>query len=262
MKGALKGKKYILSLLELLDDCPQKVKMLKSIVEDALAITVCEETRGYIMRSWWNLSKVPYVFPNKPYNQITDCRHEPSISETKKVIESIKDKKVILYQGILQNTDEILEVAESLKEMQEEYTLLLMGIDKYHSVDKIKEIYDKVEYVSYIPAPYHLEITSYAHIGIVFYRDDCLNKVFCAPNKIYEYSGFGIPMLANNIPGLKNTVGNAGAAECIDMKKDNIIKSIKKIEADYATYSANAKEFFAGTDNFETMKEMMERIVK
>ena len=137
-----------------------------------------------------------------------------------------------------------------------------MGIDKYHSVDKIKEIYDKVEYVSYIPAPYHLEITSYAHIGIVFYRDDCLNKVFCAPNKIYEYSGFGIPMLANNIPGLKNTVGNAGAAECIDMKKDNIIKSIKKIEADYATYSANAKKFFAGTDNFETMKEMMERIVE
>ena len=29
-------------------------------------------------------------------------------------------------------------------------------------------------------------------------------------------------MLANNIPGLKNTVGNAGAAECIDMKKENI----------------------------------------
>ena len=54
MKGALNGKRYILSLLELLDDCPQKVKMLKSIVQDALAITVCEETRGYIMRSWWN----------------------------------------------------------------------------------------------------------------------------------------------------------------------------------------------------------------
>lgn len=89
---------------------------------------------------------------------------------------------------------------------------------------------------------------------------NCLNKVFCAPNKIYEYSGFGIPMLANNIPGLKNTVGNAGAAECIDMKKENIIKSIKKIEADYTTYSVNAKKFFAGTDNFETMKEMMEKI--
>ena len=40
-----------------------------------------------------------------------------------------------------------------------------MGIDKYHSVDKIKAIYSNVEYVSYIPAPYHLEITSYAPVS-------------------------------------------------------------------------------------------------
>ena len=119
-----------------------------------------------------------------------------------------------------------------------------------------------MEYVSYIPAPYHLEITSYAHIGIVFYRNDSLNKVFCAPNKIYEYSGFGIPMLANDIPGLKNTVGNAGAAECMELKSNNIIHAIQKIEADYDTYSENAKKFFAGTDNLKTMKKLMGKIEK
>lgn len=187
MKGALNRKKYVLSLLELLDDCPRKVKLLKDLAQNATTVTVCEETRGYIMRAWWNLPEVPYVFPNKPYNQITDRRHEPSIPETKAVVERIKDKKVVLYQGILQNTDEILEVAKALRTMDSGYTLLLMGIDKYHSVEKIKAVYSDVEYVSYIPAPYHLEITSYAHIGIVFYRNDALNKVFCAPNKIYEY---------------------------------------------------------------------------
>lgn len=262
MKGALNGKKYVLSLLELLDDCPQKVKLLRELARNAVAVTVCEETRGYIMRSWWGLSDVPYVFPNKSYNQITDRRHLPSIPETKVVIEKIKEKKVILYQGILQNTDEILEVAKGLKKMDVGYTLLLMGIDKYRSVDKIKALYSDVEYVSYIPAPYHLEITSYAHIGIVFYRNDALNKVFCAPNKIYEYSGFGIPMLANDIPGLKNTVGNAGAAVCMEMKTENIIEAIQRIEADYDGYSTNAKKFFAGTDNMKTMKKLMERITK
>lgn len=165
-------------------------------------------------------------------------------------------------QGILQNTDEILEVAKALQTMDAGYTLLLMGIDKYHSVDKIKAIYSNVEYVSYIPAPYHLEITSYAHIGIVFYRNDSLNKVFCAPNKIYEYSGFGIPMLANDIPGLKNTVGNAGAAECMELKSNNIVHAIQKIEEDYDTYSENAKKFFAGTDNLKTMKKLMGKITK
>ena len=262
MKGALNGKKYVLSLLELLDDCPQKIKFLKKLAQNAAAVTVCEETRGYIMRSWWGLSEVPYVFPNKPYNQITDRRHLPSIPETKEIVEKIKDKKVILYQGILQNTDEILEVEKAIRKMNAGYILLLMGIDKYHSVDKIKALYSDVEYVSYIPAPYHLEITCYAHIGIVFYKNDTLNKVFCAPNKIYEYSGFGIPMLANDIPGLKNTVGNAGAAECMEMKAENIIAAIRKIEADYDTYSANAKKFFERTDNMKTMKKLMGRIAK
>ncbi|KAA6307134.1 hypothetical protein EZS27_041199, partial [termite gut metagenome] len=38
-------------------------------------------------------------------------------------------------------------------------------------------------------------------IGIVSYAFDDLNHVFCAPNKTWEYTGFGIPMLGNNAPG-------------------------------------------------------------
>ena len=33
MKGALNRKKYVLSLLELLDDCPRKVKLLKDLAQ-------------------------------------------------------------------------------------------------------------------------------------------------------------------------------------------------------------------------------------
>lgn len=260
LKGKLNNKKYVVSLLELLDDNMLKVKLLKKIIKKALTTTVCEETRGYIMRYWWNLDYLPYVFPNKPYNQITDRKHKPSITETKSVVEKIKGKKVILYQGIIQNSEEICEVAKALKSINKDYVLLLMGIDKYNSVDKISKIYDKVEYIPYIPAPYHLEITSYAHIGITFYRNDTLNKAFCAPNKIYEYSGFGIPILANNIPGLKNTVGNAGAAECIDFKSDNILKAIEKIEHNYDDYSENAKLFFYSTDNKKTMEKLLDNI--
>ena len=262
LKGVIERRKYIISLLELLDDAPLKIRLLKNLAKNAIAITVCEETRGYIMRYWWNLKQLPFVFPNKPYNQITDRHHKSSIKETYDVINDIKDKKVILYQGILQNSEEIIEIAKALNEMKKDYTLLLMGIDKYNSVNKIKSIYKNTKYISYIPAPYHLEVTSYAYMGIVFYRNDSLNKVYCAPNKIYEYSGFGIPMLANNIPGLKNTIGSYGAAECIDLKKENIIESINKIESSYESYSKNAKRFFDNTDNLLTMKKMMRGILK
>lgn len=262
MKGKLNNRKYIISLLELLDHDMKKVKLLKNIVRNAKAVTVCEETRGYIMQYWWGLKKLPCVFPNKPYNNITDKMHKPSIKATEDVIKKIKGKNVVLYQGMLQNTEELIEIAKALNTMNSDYILLLMGIDMYNSVNKIKKIYNNTEYVSYIPAPYHLEITSYAKIGITFYRPDSLNKVFCAPNKIYEYSGFGIPIIANNIPGLKNTVGSFGAAECIDIKESNVINSIKQIEKNYERYSNNAKKFFESTNNVETMKDLLEFLVK
>lgn len=258
--GKVKKYKYVISLLELLDDSLIKRKLLTGIIKNAQTVTSCEETRAYLMKYWWKLPYVPYVFPNKPYNLSTVKKAEPSINETKEVIEKIKNRKVILYQGIIQNTEEICEVAKALKKINKDYILLLMGIDKYNSLDKIKNIYNNVIYVSYIPAPYHLEITSYAYIGITYYRNDSLNKAFCAPNKIYEYSGFGIPILSNNIPGFKNTIGKYNAAECIEMKEKNIEEAIKKIVENYDEYSINAKRFFNDTDNKETMARLLNNI--
>lgn len=262
MKGLLNHRKYISSFLELSDESMLKIKLLKKIVRKSLAWTVCEETRGYIMKYWWSETKTPFVFPNKPYNQIVTRNVEPSCEETKRIIDIIKNKKVIIYQGIIQNSEELIEFAKALNEIGKDYYLLLMGIDKYKSVDKIKQYYDKVLYFSYVPAPLHLEITSYAHIGITFYRNDSLNKAFCAPNKIYEYTGFGIPIICNNIPGLKNTVGAFKAAECCDLTCNNIINAINKIEKSYNEYEDNAHKFFQNTDNYSTLNKMLKEIEK
>lgn len=258
MKGKLNGKCYVLSLLELLDHEKLKRNLIKKLAQNANAVTVCEETRGYLMQSWWNLKKLPYVFPNKPFDQITNKNADGKVKESQNIIKRIKEKNVILYQGMIQNTEELVEFAKALKSANKDYILLLMGLDRYNSVSKIKQIYDKTIFVDYIPAPHHLEVTSYAKIGIVFYRPDSLNKAFCAPNKIYEYSGFGIPIIGNSIPGLKNTVGKYGAAECINLTQNNIIEAINKIENNYEIYSQNAKNFFESTDNLETTKQLLE----
>ncbi len=260
MKGLLKHRKYIASFLELSDESMLKIKLLKNMVKSSLAWTVCEETRGYIMKYWWSESKTPFVFPNKPYNQIVTRRVKSSCDETKKIIDIIKDKKIIIYQGIIQNSEELVEFAKALSKINKNYYLLLMGIDKYNSVKKINKYYDKVLYFNYVPAPLHLEITSYAHIGITFYRNDSLNKAFCAPNKIYEYTGFGIPIICNNIPGLKNTVGAYKAAECCDLTCDNIVNAIDRIEKAYNDYENNAYKFFKNTDNYLTLNKMLKEI--
>ena len=62
------------------------------------------------------------------------------------------------------------------------------------------------------------------------------------------------------MPGLTNTVGKYGAAECVAMKEKNIIKAINNILMNYETYSANSKKFYLSTDNFSKMKELMSNI--
>lgn len=260
MKGLLKEKKYVVTLLELLDNSPQKRRMLHGILENAYKVTCCEETRAYITKFWFSLKELPTIFPNKPYNQITERRVAPSSEITKKIIDEIKNDNVIIYQGYIQNTDELIEIAKALKECNKNYKLVLMGIDQYNSYDKIKKVYDNCVFYPYVPAPLHLEITSYATFGILFYRPNILNNAFCAPNKIFEYSGFGIPMIGNDIPGLKNTVGKANAGKFIDLKKENILKAINDMEKNYEEYSKNAIQYFNSVDNLKTMDEFLKRL--
>lgn len=260
MVGALTGWTYVASALELNDDNETKKKLMGRICREATAVTACEETRSYIMRSWWGLERLPYVFPNKPYGM--ELRRELPLTcdETRRIAEDMKGKKFVIYQGILHEETYVAEIAKALKELGGEYPLVLMGIDNSDMAPRIKAVYENTYYYPSIPAPKHLEVTSRAYIGVVFYKADILNEAFCAPNKIYEYSSFGLPMLANDIPGLTNTVGNAGCAECVPLEKDSIIEAIKRIDADYSRYSNAADKFFASTDNTIELKRLLRDI--
>lgn len=261
MKGKLKNKKYIISLLELYDDKDKfRGKLLHGIVENAMYVTVCEENRGYLVKHWYNLDCLPTVFPNKSFEQIQTPRYNPSCSETEKVINQIKNDNIIIYQGIIFKTDELIETAKALNELKKDYKLVLLGQDIENIFPVIKKIYNNTVFFEYVPAPLHLEITSYARIGILFYNPNKLNNVYCAPNKIYEYSGFGIPMIGNNIPGLSNTIGKAGAGICVNLSKDNIKKAINDIEENYETFSQKSKEFFENLDNFKNMKIFLDKV--
>jgi glycosyltransferase involved in cell wall biosynthesis len=259
--GGYQNTPYILSVLELYDKNPLYRNGLKQIVHEASAIVSCEENRARIMKSWWGLKKIPYIMPNKPYNHPYNKNQDPSSFEVATAISKIQDKKVIIYQGMIAADRNLSTLAEALNKMESEYTLVLIGSTHYDGVSQIKKIYKNTLYLGYYPAPLHLEITSYAHIGIANYDDSSLNNLFCAPNKIYEYAGFGIPILGSDVPGLKGTIGKYCAGECINfLDKDLIVEAINKIEIDYNKYSTNAKKFYESTNNALTIKKILENI--
>lgn len=79
--------------------------------------------------------------------------------------------------------------------------------------------------------------------------DSSLNRAFCAPNKIYEYAGLGIPSIGNKVPGLINTINKYKMGKCVNICVDNLKSAIKDIEKNYSDYSNNAYKFFNSTNN-------------
>lgn len=234
----LVGKKYIVSQYELNDHRRDFLDQLRPVLANAKEILVPEYNRACILRVWLGLDKTPTVIPNKPLAHPRN-RNIPNAFQ-----EQLKGKKIILYQGYIQRTRNINTICEAVKEMSD-YCVVLMGKGDNAYINELKHNYPQIVHIEFIAPPEHLYVTSWAHIAIVKYDFVYLNAIYCAPNKTWEYTGFGIPVLCHNIPGLEYTIGAYKAGVCTDLDNmDSVKDAIKKIDSNYDYYTQNAFTFF------------------
>ncbi len=255
---------YILQSNELYDQLPMYRNGLKKYAQKAMAFVVPELCRANICMCWYNLKKAPYVIPNIPYNISLQRNQQVSDDNARRILETLSNKKILIYQGHIQTGDRSLtSVAEALRKLNNsEYVLLLMGRNHSNSYERLKEIYPETYYISFIPAPYHLEVTSHAYIALLSYDRVSLNNLFCAPNKIFEYSGLGIPMLGNDIPGLIYTIEHEKMGVCASYNDvDQVVTAINKIEKNHEEYAENAKAFFATNDLSEMIDDLLKDVL-
>ncbi|TQE90942.1 glycosyltransferase [Ureibacillus terrenus] len=251
---------YILHIRELYDTHPIYLKLMRPFAQSAKVVIIPEYSRAAILKCWLNLKKTPVVIPNKTYDHPRKRNIKIYNYDLNRMINSLSDKKILLYQGHIGRDRGIKELIGSLmKNLDDNYVLVLMGQNHDGFVEELISKYPRVYHINHVPAPFHLQITSHAYIGLVTYDDSNLNNIFCAPNKIYEYSGFGIPILGRDIPGLKYTIGNNNAGLCVDITNENEVQqALREIDKNYNFYSENASKFFEDTD----LEKLFGRIMK
>jgi len=243
----------VLALHELHDGHNIWMKITKAVVQKYNVIVYNEANRAQIGRVWFNLDELPEVIPNKPFEHPRKKKIEIIDSALSKLFESFAGKKLIIYQGSLELDRDIEPLVRASTKFSEEFKLLIMGRDPHNRIEHLKRINPELHYISWVVPPDHLNITSFAYIGVAFYDTDCLNSIYCAPNKIWEYSGFNIPVLGQNIPGLLNSIATNKFGLCVDIGKEEMIyDAIKKIDENYEQYSVNAGEFYESV-NFESL---------
>ena len=233
----------------------------------ARKVVVPEYNRAFIQQTMWRLPETPTVLPNKPAikrNAVLDL----SIDANK--LDQIKSekRKIILYQGLFADDRDLFPFADAVDSLGGEFVLYLMGkatdAAQQASLEKLLSTHTNVEYLGYIAAPNHLAFTRYARIGLlpysICYGGDCppLNALYCAPNKIWEYSCYGVPMLGSDIPGLTGIFGRYNCGLTSSSEPDEISRAICKIDASRDEMSIGANRLF---DSIDT-KEITERIIE
>lgn len=123
---------------------------------------------------------------------------------------------------------------------------------------------DRIVFLPFLPPPLHLEITKLAHIGILVYIvngvpiNHAINVLYCAPNKLYEYSKFGIPMIANDLPALNMVFSQNKAGVCLQtLSAEEISRAILEIDYDYDAYSKASNQLYSSIDMVDLVKTIL-----
>lgn len=260
---------YVLQLMELSETLvyhpkfPIKFDVYK-IGNKAKAVVVPEYNRAHIIKAWWNLEKKPLILSNKPCqeNRI-EKNSDVSNERARNVINSLKGKKIILYQGIIHKERPLDKYIYAVDSLGDDYAFVVMSNGK----NIYKDINSRNYYfIPFITPPEHLQITSNAFIGVLSYFPvktgySILNALYCAPNKTFEYAMFGIPMIGNDNPGLKYIFETNHAGLCVDnFEVESICKAIKQIEKDYEEYSEGARRYYNSVDTTREITEIIKTV--
>ncbi len=252
---------HILQIQELHEGSKMQLKAISKVINSAKAVFMPEYNRAAIYRVWFKLDKMPYLLPNKPEVVCNDEELKKISEKHSQRLELLNGKKVIIYQGFLGKDRDLTPFVKAVKELGGDYRLAVMG-EYRKSIDQYKEIDPQLIHIDYTPAPEHLAFTAKCHIGILSYNPHILNNAFCAPNKIFEYAKFGIPVLCNELPGLKWLLDSNKAGLAVDITSvEEIKKAILEIDNNYQEYSQNAHKLYNSVDNKETIKNVLETII-
>lgn len=146
-----------------------------------------------------------------------------------------KDKFIVILQGAGINIDRGAEEAvQSMKHLHD-VLLLIVGdgdvVSALKQTVKEEKLQDKVHFYPKQAIHELMRYTQAADLGLTLDKDTNLNYKFSLPNKIFDYIQAGIPILASNLPEIKNVIETYQIGKIVqDHKPTTIAKAIEEIK--------------------------------
>ena len=237
----------------------------------AQSLVHCEYNRAMITSGLYGITKKPTILPNKPY-EINEPQIEDLPYDIKELVDNIRTrivgKKVIIYQGIFDSSERRLnEFCEAMQFLTTDYVFVAMGGGgEYYNEIKTKYESERVIFLPFVRPPYHLLITKMASYGVLTYHPanhsyiGVINPLYCAPNKIFEFGKYGIPMIANDVPGLKLIFESYKCGKTVPMPltPNSIAETILSIDKVYDVMSKGSRSYYDSVNVETIVKSIIE----
>jgi len=118
-----------------------------------------------------------------------------------------RQKKIALYQGRYVAGRGLETVIQACPYLERDVTVLFRGLgDQEHKLKELAANYNNCRFVDPVPMQDMVKAAAEADIGILAYLPTNLNNKYASPNKLFEYVQAGLPMVATDIPFLKEII--------------------------------------------------------
>jgi len=154
------------------------------------------------------------------------------------------ENSIVLYVGSFlpeKGIEMMLETFATLK--NEKAKLILAGgrdaqeIAYAQSLSQKYGLSNKIEITGWLNYRDLAKVLSIATIGVVPMKDTFFNRYLTAPNKLFDYLSYGIPVVCSNLPSIKDFIKDG--REALLIEPDNpfaLSEAIDKLLTDYNLY--------------------------
>lgn len=222
-------------------------------------ITVNESIAGYFKEKYKTHFSVVRNIPQNPDNFTVKTKQELGMPT---------NKKILILQGAGINIDRgAEELVQAMAFVKDAHLFIIGSGDVFTKLKKMVaelNLSDKISIKDKMPKTELLNYTFNADIGMTIDKDTNLNYHFSLPNKIFDYIQAGIPVLASDLPEIKNIISRYNIGSMINNHDpEHIAEMINKMlnSPELSTWKENTKRA-ASENTWENEKKHLANILE
>lgn len=215
-------------------------------------VMAANENRAKMMKVKFNLAERPLSVMNISSSLFTQENNTDFINTHYPSLLEYDNKVKLVYQGVLSGDRKLLYLIDIIRYLDARFIMIFVGDgperQKLENRANELKVEDRVVFTGRVPMKDISPILSYCDYGIVSYPFTDYNNRYCAPNKIFEYPGAGIPMISSAQTTIALTTRGYDIVQFVDYAKIEV--------------AAEQIKEFVGRVNKDNAKEDIMRFVQ